>query len=517
MRIGQKNGFVVCFIAVTLVLVNPCYADSDYSGVDYSNPTPGYALMAAGGVGILASLLAVFLTSAKGSSPDVPSVPVVTGKLSIFLNQDSQDLHLGYRSIKIQNNGDSTLTMDQVSVKIPDVVLNKIKYCSPSDVTCRYKTDSNCTAGSVLDVGGSCRVWFKALNNDTDGLTTASGAIDVQVTADSSEYSQGFNVAYEKALYVGGSFTLAGSSPASNLAKWDGSAWFADFAGTDGQINALTVGSDGDLYVGGSFASAGGNPAANIAKWNGASWSGIGSGTNGQVNALAADTDGNLYTGGTFTSAGGNVASNIAKWNGVLWSDIGGTNNAVNALIAGLDGYLYVGGSSDYATGQVARWQINSSLWSNVKIWDEGAAYALAGYGQNIYFSGDSKGHFYIGRFDGSSPVNNYYGTNSGNKILAIAAVADGVYVGGVLSGMGTALRNIAKWDGSSQSFTALGEEGVDDTVRALVNVGNILYVGGDLTYHIASWDGSTWRPLGDGLNGSVYALTTLASMKFLE
>src|SRR5262245_47607892 len=90
-----------------------------------------------------------------------------------------------------------------------------------------------------------------------------------------------------------------------------------DLPGVDGDVNATVVYDDGSgpaLYVGGSFTIAGDVWASNIAKWNGTSWSALGSGTNGDVFALTV-YNGNLIAGGGFSTAGGVTVNCIAQWN----------------------------------------------------------------------------------------------------------------------------------------------------------------------------------------------------------
>ena len=80
-------------------------------------------------------------------------------------------------------------------------------------------------------------------------------------------------------VYVGGTFTLAGTTSANNIARWNSLSgqWSALGAGVDGVVNAIAV-SGNDVYVGGDVATAGGTPVNGIARWNGATWSALGSG-----------------------------------------------------------------------------------------------------------------------------------------------------------------------------------------------------------------------------------------------
>jgi hypothetical protein len=272
------------------------------------------------------------------------------------------------------------------------------------------------------------------------------------------------------ALYVGGSFTDAGGTPVSNIAKWDGTSWSALGMGISGLVYALAVHDDGGgpaLYAGGYFSSAGGAPANWIARWNGASWSALGSGTNDYVNALAVYDDGAgaaLYAAGNFTTAGGGSARRVAKWNGASWSRLGpGTDAEVRALAVFDDGSgpaLYAGGEFSTAGGnpasRIARW--NGAGWSALGSGVSAAVNALAAHD------------------DGSGPA---------------------LYAGGEFStaGGGAALR-LARWDGVS--WSALGS-GASGTVSALARFddggGTALYAGGwfesafdSLDSHIAKW-----------------------------
>jgi hypothetical protein len=154
-------------------------------------------------------------------------------------------------------------------------------------------------------------------------------------------------------LYAGGQFAAAGGVTANCIAKWDGSAWSALGSGMDGYVQALAL-SGTDLYVGGEFDTVGGVAATNIAKWNGSAWSALGSGMRGaydwaRVDAIAVSGT-TLYAGGWFTNAGGVAAKNIAKWNGSAWSALGsGIDSSAYALAADGSGHLFVGGQFSLA------------------------------------------------------------------------------------------------------------------------------------------------------------------------
>lgn len=179
-------------------------------------------------------------------------------------------------------------------------------------------------------------------------------------------------------LYVGGSFSSSGSLPLARVARWNGTAWSALGAGTNGQIHAMAVFDDGlgdgpALYVAGTLTAAGGAPASRIARWNGVAWSPLGSGIGGDddpiVKALAVYDDGTgsgpaLFAAGEFSAAGGMPANNLAKWDGIAWTPIDlGVNDGINALCVYDDGTgpsLYAGGyfeTSAAGDGYIARWR----------------------------------------------------------------------------------------------------------------------------------------------------------------
>ncbi len=315
-------------------------------------------------------------------------------------------------------------------------------------------------------------------------------------------------------LYAGGVFTAAGGTEAKYIAKWDGNAWSALGTGMSGTVLALAV-SGTDLYAGGGFYTAGDTEANSIAKWDGNAWSALGSGINGFVTSLAV-TGTDLYAGGEFDAAGGTAANHIAKWDGTTWSAMGsGMDGQVEALAAsGTD--VYAGGYFTTAGGTeadyIAKW--DGTTWSSLGSGMNGYVESLAVSGPDLYAGGgfsDAGGTaaYYVAKWNGTAWSALASGVDSNVRALAVSGTD--VFAGGAFTGAGLEQANfIAKWDGSA--WSALGSGTNNFAVHAMAVSGANLYVGGDLVggtgaNGIATWDGSTWTALGSGVNGTVESL----------
>jgi hypothetical protein len=180
------------------------------------------------------------------------------------------------------------------------------------------------------------------------------------------------------ALHVGGFFTAAFGTPASNVALLGqvGAPYAAAplGSGTNGQVTAMAVfdsGSGPELVVSGAFTS----PAMGIARWNGSNWNPMGPGFafGGFDRPLEVQDDGTgpaLYTAGTI--AGSRDSSvHVWRWDGTTWTSLGepilhslsGPSGAVYAFTIFNDGSgpaLYAAGifssSGSVFTGSLARW-----------------------------------------------------------------------------------------------------------------------------------------------------------------
>lgn len=365
-------------------------------------------------------------------------------------------------------------------------------------------------------------------------------------------------------LFVGGTFTHAGSTTASSIARWNATtggstpAWTALGSGINGTVWALEVFDDGTgpaLYAAGAFTQAGGAPASRIAKWNGSAWSPLGTGLDGTVHALEVFDDGTgpkLYAGGEFTTAGGVNAKHIAAWNGTSWSAVGGgTNNTVYALEVGSYApstagdciFAACGSTGSCTTVRSTPGCQDEECCCLVCIYDpnccsvawDAACVSLAQrrcggprlfVGGAFTSAGGSADNRRIASWNGTSWTGMGGGVN--NTVYSIALFDDGsgvgpcLFVGGDFTSAGslTEVNRIARWD--TQNWSSVGG-GLSSTCEALLvhddGSGLALYAAGSFgtaggveASRVARWNGAAWSPLGLGLSeGTSYALQTYA------
>jgi len=351
------------------------------------------------------------------------------------------------------------------------------------------------------------------------------------------------------ALYVGGSFTLAGGVPAGSVARWDGSNWSPLGSGLDGviapRVHRMIVADVGDglsLYVAGTFTTAGGVDVGNIARWDG-NWHDVGGGTFSyldEVFDLEVFDEGSgpaLFAAGDFSNAGGLLVNGIARFDGTSWSPVG--PGFLVPDVRGLQVFDDGSGEALYAVGRfsslwsdppepmrgIARW--DGTSWSDVGGSLNGSAECIEvfddGGGPELYVGGwftqaGGVSTHKIGKWDGSQWSG--VGSGVGDAVFSMSVADDGngsaLYVGGFFETAGGApAENVAKWDGSSWSALA---SGANQAVYALTAFddggGSALYVGGYLSNAggipasgIGKWQGGQWKPLPGGLDAEVLAL----------
>ncbi|MFQ5599276.1 MAG: FlgD immunoglobulin-like domain containing protein [Candidatus Krumholzibacteriia bacterium] len=343
-------------------------------------------------------------------------------------------------------------------------------------------------------------------------------------------------IALGDSLVVGGQFTIAGGDSAPGLAIWDGASWqgweFGRFIagnGINGSAYALAAHA-GDVYVGGDFTTAGSLPVEHIARWDGSQWHALGAGVNDRVLALAS-WNGNMITAGRFTEAGGAAANRIARWDGSSWHPMGdGFDDDVYALaVSGSD--LFAAGrfiiSGVMVTSRVARWAGDS--WSNLGTGLMGEVDALTSFegdliaGGDFLFTGGGVPAARVARWNGTA----WSALDAGfaSRVHALAVVGGSLYAGGDFT---SPPNHVARWNGSSWLPLGLGVTGgTDPTVYALSDLGGALVVAGRFTlardvgvaletYHIAQWDGSAWSSFDTGSDGTVRTVLALDSLMYV-
>ncbi len=158
-------------------------------------------------------------------------------------------------------------------------------------------------------------------------------------------------------MYIGGAFATAGSTPVSNIAKWDGTTWSTLGTGVTGNSGiydgwVFTIEDfNNELFVGGNFDSAGGVLCSQVAKWNGNNWAALGNGLTGMNGGLAGPVydfavfNNKLYSAAWCSYSDSTYIGTVANWNGIDWSITGnGLNNGNTICLAIYYNEIFAGG-----------------------------------------------------------------------------------------------------------------------------------------------------------------------------
>jgi hypothetical protein len=360
-------------------------------------------------------------------------------------------------------------------------------------------------------------------------------------------------LARDGALYAGGTFTSAGGSPITGLARWDGTRWSAagpalsDPASVE--VRALAA-SAGGLFVGGTLERAGGQYVYGIAHWNGERWQSLGQGAaltgnlSAVVNAAAIDSAGRVYVGGLISMVGGVPVNNIAMWDGERWHDMGGgvtsgADGVVSTLLVVGDD-LYVGGrfteAGGTSAGHIARWEISEQRWATLGAGMDDWVTSLA-FGGGVLYAGGAFNRAGaveardVAAWDGQSwsALGGYEiyevldsGNEAGTFARALAYHNGELFIGGHFKtihrrGASTQdqssyiyVHNVVGYNPRTQAWFTLGRDGalgvttdgfsdINTTVYALAATNGGLYIGGAFnrggglpTPNLARWDLTT-------------------------
>lgn len=358
-------------------------------------------------------------------------------------------------------------------------------------------------------------------------------------------FAEGFNErvralgTYQGQLIAAGLFTATqNGTPMAHIARWDGAAWRPLGAGvTDSSSTAtiwcMTETPDG-LYVGGSFNSIGGVAATNIARWDGSAWHAVGTGLDGEVDDLRI-FQGELHAAGLFSHSGAIAIAGIARWNGSAWAGTGTAAGTTASSLETYQGRLHSLLKTLDSTGQPvvtlsdlrpAGWhpiltnagaRVLREFQGNLYIGGGGTEFAIAG---DPTRSGLSRG---LIRWDGTSatplrckfqcPPQDAPGTNA---IISSIIVYQGMMS---LSGTGypavnstlfayVQLHDGQNWKPFPGEGTTVGQ--VTDSLALddqLIVAGDFLQFRGLAANNVVAWNGRDWQTLGNGLPGYPVAI----------
>lgn len=339
---------------------------------------------------------------------------------------------------------------------------------------------------------------------------------------------------FNGSLYATGYFTIpaTGSTTLNYFARLNGANWQPVGAGLNGIGETLYL-LNNQLYVGGQFTTADGVTVNRVARLNGNTFAAMGAGfANNEVICLGS-YNGSLYAGGSFTQSGTVSLNRLARWTGTAWADVGaGVNSAVYSLLEYNDGSgnaLFVGGAFSVAgvdpLHYLVRW--NGVEWAQIADFN-GPTYCLAAFNDGGGAKLIAGGVFSaVGTPANSPPVyagyiaewNGTYASDLGHGLngqpYAFTQHNGDLYVGGSFSRAdGAVVDRIARFTGSTME--RVGTYDFIGDVRALTSFGGQLWAGGDFYFsagsgyrYVARFDGTNWLAAGNGLNSSIYNLTT--------
>ncbi|MBK8040380.1 MAG: hypothetical protein IPK22_25095 [Verrucomicrobiaceae bacterium] len=355
-------------------------------------------------------------------------------------------------------------------------------------------------------------------------------------------------------LYAGGAFTSAGGTAANRVAAWNGTTWSSLGIGLAGTVKRLLM-FQGALVAGGE---------SGVVSWNGSAWSLLDApavsdlatdgtslyfvwtssqfpevyryipGVSSEVIGTLINTFG-LSGYPVFASFQGEIyvskdafrevhrydettgittrtqVNNLARWNGAEWSPVSKNINNTVACMASENGQVVIGGRFTTAGGtnarRVALW--NGTSWQALGNGLDKSVIAIAKHGADVYAAEIVESFSFphascrVQHWNGSSWQ--VLGGVFGDRILALHWHNGSLYAAGSFFYIGEDERvKIARWSGTQWEQVGEGIPLLHNPVRAMVSMGDDLYVGG---YGVAKWNGLAWSALPGEVDGDVYSL----------
>jgi hypothetical protein len=242
-----------------------------------------------------------------------------------------------------------------------------------------------------------------------------------------------------------------------------------------------------------------------------------------------AGTPGPVYAAGTFITSGSTAINRVGQWNGASWVPLTGDVNGIDpgvsrtvesgATVPGVYGMVLGGDDSIYAGGNFVA---SDTPLNNVGKWN-GADWVAMGNGLRLGASGYNiqdmvMGNDFIGGDDVNYADDTVYAVGGFTHICADLANP---------CAQGATAQGIAQYSQSADAWYPLGTGTMSASTQAYAGayIDDTLYVGGDFTQlngsaysRVAQWSDAVgaWRPLGAGLNNSIFAMAVHPTTKDL-
>lgn len=300
-------------------------------------------------------------------------------------------------------------------------------------------------------------------------------------------------------LVFGGNFTAAGNVPANRIASWDGEQWHTFGAGFNRDVYSLAS-YNGDLYAAGRFSKSGDADIPAVVRWRNGRWEPFGNFSFTEVRAISAWND-LLYVGGFL----------LWTWDGTsrrqIGPDSGGYNWAPDAMaphadrlyvirkLQGFDGHDLVSISRQDEIRHEGYWSIPRGLASL-----GGSLYLSGGHYINNYLNG------YVYRHEGT-----LLGPLFNNYVHALAPFRGALHATGAFTAaVYRPLRSIVRWENDRWEQVGDGLEGSGFALHVfndtLIVAGNFTRAGARPARSVAAWNGADFSPICRGIDAPVRA-----------
>lgn len=212
---------------------------------------------------------------------------------------------------------------------------------------------------------------------------------------DAADMTTGTDVALwgDQVCVVGNGTHLRQVSDALSLSCWDGSNWSRP-ANINGHVSSIEVYNDA-IYIGGTFSLAGNTQNYHFARVNGSSIQAVGN-VNGHVNDIH-QSDGKLFVAGLFDIVDGKSTKGFAVYNGSSWEAYQNAPAVISKLSTWNDAVIAIGRfHAIYGTKELGLSLFENGTWSKLPTID--LEWHILGYNYSARF--DARVHAIVNQSD---------------------------------------------------------------------------------------------------------------------